>query len=556
MGERNLTAGGAGGSVSIPALVAGVAVPQTRGAKAQANVTALLKARNTVLWVTSLEESRVESALVEAAGANTQRVIFWDCVEGITNADGSEIAKQGFQDAGAAVAWFAGGEKGTGSVAGRVVLVMRDPHPYLQDPSLLRQLRTAHRKMQALPKNSGRAIVLLTPSSTVPPDLRGCATVIDWPLPDRAEIASLLTGTIGALAEGFPAKNLAGESFDAAVDAAVGLSAYEADNCYAYSLVTENGEGVKGTIEAGRVSDQKRGIISRVPGLTFFDPEPRGLDAIGGLDLLKGWVKERGTAFSARARAYGLRTPRGMLVAGVSGTGKSYCAKALGAAWNCPLIRLDLGALKGKFVGDSEGNIRRALQMIEALGRCIVWIDEIEKALAGSTGPQGDGGVSADALGTILSWMQDRTCEAFVIATANDVRGLPPELLRKGRFDEVWFVDLPTVTERDAILRAALAKEGRDATGLDVRTVAEATEGFVGAELAAIVPDAMFRAFGDNARPVSTADLVYVAKQVVPLSKMQADKVTDLRNWAKGRARSASSPETLANNGAARPLDF
>lgn len=557
MSERNLSSGGAGGAVSVPALVAGAGIAgaasgatvETRGAKAQADVTALLKARNTVLWVTTLEEVRVERALVEAAAAATYRVVFWDCVDGITNPDGTQVER--IQDPEAAIAWLAGGERGTGSVTGRVVLVMRDAHPFLNAPSTVRLLRNAHRKMQALPKNAGRAVVLLTPSSTIPPDLRGCATVIDWPLPDRAEVAALLKGTLGSLSDGTPAKSLAGEDFDAAVDAAVGLSASEAENCYALSLVTR-----KGAIDAARVSDEKRRIISRIPGLRWEKPEPRGLDAVGGLDLLKTWLGESRSAYSARARAYGLPTPKGALLVGVPGGGKSLTAKALASFFGVPLIRCDVGALRSKFVGDSEANVRRMLETVESLGRCVLWLDEMEKALAGGSGPQGDGGVAADALGTILSWMQDRTCEAFVLATANDVRALPPELLRKGRFDEVWFVDLPTVGEREAVLQAALAERGRDANGIDLRSIAEVTDGFVGAEIAALVPEAMRRAFADDARPVTTADLAHVAKQIVPLSKTQAERITDLRNWAKGRARPASSPESLTNNGASRAIDY
>jgi SpoVK/Ycf46/Vps4 family AAA+-type ATPase len=211
--------------------------------------------------------------------------------------------------------------------------------------------------------------------------------------------------------------------------------------------------------------------------------------------------------------------------------------------------------MRSKFVGDSEANVRRVLQTVESIGHAVLWLDEVEKALAGSTGPQGDGGVAADALGTILSWMQERTCPVFVLATANDVRALPPELLRKGRFDEVWWVDLPTTAEREAILRAALASLGRDASGIDVRAVAEVTNGFVGAELAALVPDAMYRAFADGERAVTTEDLVEVARPIVPLSKTSADRINDLRAWAKGRARPASSPES-STTGASRALDI
>jgi SpoVK/Ycf46/Vps4 family AAA+-type ATPase len=259
---------------------------------------------------------------------------------------------------------------------------------------------------------------------------------------------------------------------------------------------------------------------------------------------LKAWLTTRATAYTPQARAYGLPAPKGVLTVGVPGCGKSLTAKAVATAWGIPLLRVDLGALKSKFVGESESNLRRAFDVIGAIGRCVVWFDEIEKALAGATQGAADGGVSSDALGAILSWMQDRQGEAFVFATANDVEALPPELLRKGRFDEVFFVDTPTATERIAVLHAALRAHGCDAAPIGATAVAEACEGFTGAEVAAIVPDAMFAAFNDGARPITGTDLLTAAGSVVPLTKTAGEKIERLRAWAKTRARPASKPET------------
>jgi SpoVK/Ycf46/Vps4 family AAA+-type ATPase len=270
-------------------------------------------------------------------------------------------------------------------------------------------------------------------------------------------------------------------------------------------------------------------------------PLPGGLDAVGGLDNLKAWLESRRLAYSPRARAYGLPPPKGALLVGIPGCGKSLTAKAIATAWGVPLLRVDLGALKSKFVGESEGNLRKAFRVIEAIGRCVVWLDEIEKALQGATSGSADGGVSADALGAILSWMQERSGEAFVIATANDVEGLPPELLRKGRFDDVWYVDLPTEYERELVLTATLRSYGRSTGSIDVRAAARAREGFTGAELAALVPDAMFVAFADSEREITTADLLKAATTVAPLSKTASEKIDRLRQWAKGRARPANS---------------
>jgi SpoVK/Ycf46/Vps4 family AAA+-type ATPase len=213
-----------------------------------------------------------------------------------------------------------------------------------------------------------------------------------------------------------------------------------------------------------------------------------------------------------------------------------------------------MGALKSKWIGESEANIRKALAVAETVEPCVLWLDEIEKALGGSTGPQGDGGVAADALGAVLSWMQERTASVFVVATANDVRALPPELLRKGRFDELFWLDLPTKSERTEIAAAALRQYGRDPDAIDLGAVADASNGFTGAEIAAAVPDALFAAFADEQREITTADVLAAVATVVPLSKTSADKIEDLRAWAKGRARNAGETETAGT--ASRAIDL
>jgi SpoVK/Ycf46/Vps4 family AAA+-type ATPase len=233
-----------------------------------------------------------------------------------------------------------------------------------------------------------------------------------------------------------------------------------------------------------------------------------------------------------------------MLMVGVQGCGKSRVAKAVAAAWQLPLLRLDLGALKSKWVGESEGNVRKALRVAETVAPVVLWADEIEKALAGATQGAADGGVSADALSSLLTWMQDRAGSVFLIATSNDVSALPPELLRKGRFDEIFFVDLPTYQERIAILKTALIEHKRADLAIDLARIAWATKDFSGAEIAALVPDALFTAFADNARDITTLDLEQAAARTVPLAHMAREKITALRAWGAERARAASLPET------------
>lgn len=515
----------------------------TRGSKAREDIAYLLRSKHTLLWVTTSEETRAEKDLAAAAESASYVTYFWDCVSGITGPDGTEVKAppgETLRDPVAAVRWL------EQTVTGRAMLLMRDVHQWLKDATMLRALRNAHRRMTSLPRSTARAMALvLPPDAELPSDLRSNVTVFDWPLPDREEIGELLRSVADRL-ETKPSE----DAIEQTIDASVGLSAEEAQNCYALSIVR------KKTIDPTLVAREKKRVISRIQGLSWYDPDPRGLDAVGGLDELKGWLSQRKNAFSARARAYGLPAPRGCMIVGIPGTGKSLTAKALATSWNVPLIRFDLGAMRSKYVGDSEANVRRAIQILESVGQCVLWLDEIEKALAGTTGAQGDGGVAADALGTILSWMQERTCPVFVVATANDVSQLPPELLRKGRFDEVWWVDLPTTKERRAILRSALSAHGRTIDSLD--NAVEATNEFVGAEIAALVPDAMFAAFAEGERALTEQDIVDAARRTTPLARTAKEKIQGLRTWATGRARNAGSMEAGASQTGpeTRDLDF
>jgi hypothetical protein len=511
---------------------------KTRSQEAAAEITALLRARTPMLWVVSSEEARVEQWLIKAAADAGYVPRTWDCGQGVASLAGV-VESIGSNDIGETL----GAIKDRAQRNERGAWIMRDLPVWLVPPVGIvtcRQLRNLARFLPGTPRESAQAIVVLSPSSDVPAELRGHATVIEWPMPDRAEIAKILDAAIEALPDELRETAATNGTRDAAIDAAVGLSGEEAQSCYAKSLVQFR------KIDPAAVAREKKRVITREKVLEWFDPLPGGLDAVGGLDVLKAWLVARKAAYSAKAREYGLPAPRGAMLVGVPGCGKSLTAKAIATAWGIPLLRLDMGALKSKFVGESEGNLRRAFRTIEAIGRCVVWCDEIEKSLDGATSGGADGGVSADALGTLLSWMQERQGESFVIATANDVSKLPSELLRAGRFDAVWFIDLPTSRERSAILSAALVQHGRTPAKVAADTLAVATEGFTGSEIAALVPDALFAAFADNAREITTKDLLTAAQSVVPLAKTAAEKVTALRSWAVGRARSATSAETAS----------
>lgn len=514
---------------------------QTRSQAIAADVAALLRARNPLLWIVSREESRVERYVFEAAASAGYVARSWDVAQGFTETiTGKQLAPSQFLDPGEALGAIAGAAQGAGA-AERRVTIMRDLPVWLAPPigtTTLRALRNLARALPSAPRERAQAIVVLSPDGNVPPELANAATVIEWPLPDRAEIAQRLDAVIASLPEDMRNGAAPNGNRSAAIDAAVGLSDDEAAACYAKSLVQTR------TIDPRAVAQEKKRVIARERVLEWFDPLPGGLDSVGGLDVLKTWLKGRAAAWTPEARAYGLPSPKGVLLVGVPGCGKSMTAKALSTGWRCPLIKMDMGALKGKFVGESEANIRKAFNVIGAVGRCVVWIDEVEKTLAGATQGAADGGVSSDALGSLLSWMQDRQGEAFVVATANDVTTLPPELLRKGRFDELFFVDLPNVQERAQIVAATLLLYKQNSERherIDMAAVAEACEGFTGSEIAALVPDAMFAAFSDQQRTIVTADLLTAARTVTPLSETAKPKIDALRDWAKGRARPATS---------------
>jgi SpoVK/Ycf46/Vps4 family AAA+-type ATPase len=503
---------------------------KTAGALCAADISALLRARNPLIWVVTREEARGERIVIDAAAAAGYVPMFWDCAAGTTNAAGETVDAFAAEPS-VALAAIRDSKQ-------RQVWVMRDLHQWMRggDPTVGRALRNLARTLPQAPRDNARAVVVMSPSAEVPAELAGHAIVIDVPLPDRAEIAELLDAAIAGLPDSLREAAAPNGNRDAAIDAALGLTAEEAQSTFARSLIQTK------RIDPATVAGEKKRVISRERVLEWHDPHPAGLDGVGGLENLKAWLVQRREAFTPAAREYGLPTPKGIFLGGVTGCGKSLTAKAVASAWSMPLLRLDLGALKQKFVGESEANIRKALTVAQTVSPCILWLDEIEKALGGATQGAADGGVSADALGTMLTWMEERAPGVFVIATANDVAKLPPELL--GRFDERFFIDLPNATERAEVLAAALAKHGRSGT-LDLTEALAATEGFTGREIAALVPDAMFVAFADGKRPLTAADLTASAARTSPLSKTQPERIKAQKEWGATGARAASKQEVV-----------
>lgn len=532
----------------------------------ETDVTALLRSRSPLLEVVTPEESRAELSLIPAINRAGYIAHTWDMAAGARTSDGTdENSDLGIKD---------GDPDGLLDMirdrrGSRDVWILRDFPEWFGGGGAgaitMRRLRNLARPdgLPSKEKDDAQSIIILTPELSVPPQLANHTTVLEFPLPERQQIAELLDDAVNSAVQGILAnpKNKLPEdeierrvrngSDDAAISAAIGLSGEGAQATFAKSLVQHK------KLDPATISAEKKRVISRDGLLEWVDPRPGGLANVGGLDEFKAHVLGSATAYTPEARAYGLPSPKGVFLMGVSGCGKSELAKAIGSEFNMPLIRMDLGKLKSKYVGSSEQNLRNALNTIDAIGRCEVWVDEVEKAMAGATGGSNDGGVSADALGTILTWMQERSGDAYVVFTANDVESLPPELMRKGRFDEVFWVDLPTAPERAAIITATLPKFPKadgttrtaDSLEIELATVVEVTDTFTGAEVAQLVPEALKLAFMDGPREPTTEDLVLAAKRTVPMALSQERKLTELRDKWASRTRPASAAAVVTKQG-------
>ena len=352
------------------------------------------------------------------------------------------------------------------------VVVFLDLHPWLgsnstpPDTQLVRAIKDTVRYYKDGPVP--RTLILISPTPRIPPELESLVTLVDFPLPTESQIRSTLDGMITRnTAAGALRTELGSDGRERLAKAALGLTLFEAENAFARAMVDD---GRLTDADIVLVQDEKKQIVQK-SGVLEVVSSSIGLDDIGGLENLKTWLRKRNGSWMDEARAYGLPAPKGVLVTGVPGCGKSMTAKAMASAWSLPLVRLDIGKVFGGLVGASEQNMRTALRTAEAIAPCVMWIDEIEKGFASGASGSGDGGTSARVFGTFLTWMQEKTAAVFVIATANNISLLPPEMMRKGRFDEIFFVDLPTDAERTVIfelhLKARL-KAGPALGSLDV----------------------------------------------------------------------------------------
>lgn len=486
------------------------------------NLSTYLRAGYPGIAIVTAEENRAEAEIAAVCRENNRQLLAWSSTEGLVDISEGRVTPcpdplDALQQLDGL---FARQEPQT-------VVLLRDLQLHMEhsDPMLTRRLKDTLR----VAKTNGHTLILLGCRINLPPELDHEVTRIDLALPSNSELATVLDGMIAS--GGIPEPSQ--EIREAALQSALGLTTTEAENAFALSIVKTR------EISPWVIAREKARTLKK-NGLVEIVETETSLNDIGGLENLKAWLTRRAGAFSESAKSYGLPAPKGLLIVGIPGTGKSLTAKATASAFGLPLLRLDMGRVFGGIVGQSEANLRSVIQTAEAIAPCVLWIDEIEKGFSGSSSSGStDGGTSARVFGSFLSWMQEKEKPVFVVATANDVSKLPPEFLRKGRFDELFFVDLPDAHERAQIWDIVIVRHGRKTDDYDAVALSTTCEQYTGAEIEAVFIDALHEAFAEDREPVDK-DIFDAMTNTVPLAQLMDGQIAALRTWAKGRARTAA----------------
>jgi ATP-dependent 26S proteasome regulatory subunit len=498
------------------------ALPGNGGNKTNTEIETLVRARYPIVYIVSWEEKRVEDALRAIASARGKKIYSWTITQGMVIS--TQMRDDPTRDPLAALDFIMDSRD-------QAIFVLKDFHAYVSDNAITRRLRDLTHAL----KTSYKTLVLISPVLKLPPELEKEITVVDYPLPNLEELDMLLEGIVQSV-KGNPqiATKLGDDEREQLLKAAQGLTASEAENVFAKSLVEHHG------FDVDVVVSEKEQII-RKSGLLEYYRTTEAFADVGGMDSLKDWLHTRSLAFTEKAREFGLPQPKGILLLGVQGCGKSLCCKAVASLWKLPLLRLDVGKIFSGIVGSSEENVRRAIAIAESVAPAILWIDELEKGFAGTqSSPFSDAGTTSRVFASFVTWLQEKTAPVFVVATANDISQLPPELMRKGRFDEIFFVDLPSPAERREIYEIHLRKRKRDPAKFDLDLLSSKSPGFSGAEIEQSVIDALYRAFHEG-REVCTDDVGCCSESSVPLSTTMKERIDELREWAAHRCRPAST---------------
>jgi SpoVK/Ycf46/Vps4 family AAA+-type ATPase len=491
-------------------------------------LTLLLKARYPIIYINTIEEDRVEYIIRKYIKTSLNRSIYsWDFIDGYTNNPNNEgFAKRNPVQALELV------ERLTAQTP--ALFLLKDFNRFLTDVSISRKLKNISRILKLQPKT----IIIIGSEFNIPKELSDLITILQFQLPVESEINYELNRLIESLNIQIDQQIL-----ESLTRACQGLSLERIRRVLSKIIATYK------TIDENSIKlllNEKKQIISQTEILEYWSVDDT-ISKIGGVDNLKNWLKKRKTSFGIQASNYGLPTPRGLLLVGIQGTGKSLTAKAIANEWQLPLLKLDVGKLFGGIVGESESRLRQMIQVAETISPCILWIDEIDKAFSNSNNT-GDSGTSNRVLATFISWLSEKTKPVFVVATANNVDLLPLEIIRKGRFDEIFFLDLPQKQEREQIFKIHIQEFRPNRWELfDYSKLAQLSEAFSGAEIRQSIIEAMYHAFYEK-REFTTEDICLSLTQLIPLSKLENNQTLKLKNWAvSGRIRLASSKSISLN---------
>jgi SpoVK/Ycf46/Vps4 family AAA+-type ATPase len=491
----------------------------------QEELNILIQAQYPLIYLVTAEEDRAEKEIATIAQMKQQprKLFVWTLTHGMVEYGQARTTQHNTISPEAAIEWTIREKEPS-------LFIFKDLHPFKDSPAVTRWLRDAIASFQGTQKS----IILMSPVQQIPIELEKEVVMLDFDLPDLKALDLVLSQQLDRTRQ----QRLSSETREKLLKASLGLTKDEAEKVYRKAYVKR---GKITEAEVDIVLSEKKQLIRR-NGILEFIEEDETIDSVGGLEELKGWLVQRSNAFTERAREYGLPQPKGMLILGVPGCGKSLIAKTTARLWGLPLLRLDMGRVyDGSTVGRSEANLRGALKTAESISPAILFIDELDKAFGGAGGSgDSDGGTSSRIFGSFLTWMQEKTSPIFVMATANRVERLPSEFLRKGRFDEIFFVDLPTQSEREAIFKIHLSKRKRDLDRFDMLQLSKVADGFSGAEIEQALIAAMYDAFAQD-REFNQLDIISAIKSTLPLSRTMTEQVTALRDWARQRARPAAA---------------
>jgi len=493
------------------------------------------RAKTEMLWVSTMEEDRTASRIEAEAEKLGNAVFEWTCVKAFEQRCQGKLRLPGdgqctnIDQALRAIAEYK--QQRTVFIFRDLDLLARRLEPSPDYVMVVRRIKDVCRAL----RQNGNTAVFLASSPLIPRELQECLALVEVPLPDQEERIAINSAWIAANCAGVPSQ-INDEIVHQMGSVSAGMTSRQIQSALAMSVVKHK------ALTPQVVDDLLAEKIAAVKTSELMECVRVGekLEDVGGLAAIKDYVQKRAMAFGRPAERYGLPKPKGVLIVGIPGTGKSLLAKVIASILHLALLRFDLGRVHASLVGESEARMRQALVIAESQAPVVIWIDEIEKAFAGVSGPSGDSGVGQRVFGTFLTWAQERTKPIFLVATANSVRQLPPEFLRKGRFDEIFFVDLPTPAERKAILEVLLRKYGLPTKGLISERLIEKLDRYTGAEIECVITEAMFEAFSDDQRPVTAKDLAAAATKIVPISDQMRDEIEAMRGWGRANARSAS----------------